>query len=135
MKLLLDLNVVLDVLLARSPWSADATQLFAAIERGRCRGCLAAHSVTTLDYFLRRSLGRAGASAAIADLITLLEVVPADAGAFQRALRLGFADFEDAVQVIAAVDARADLIVTRDPDGFRGSPVPALPPPLVLARL
>ena len=32
--LLIDTNVILDVLLARQPWAADAVRLFDAVERG-----------------------------------------------------------------------------------------------------
>jgi hypothetical protein len=37
-------------------------------------------------------------------------------------------DFEDSVTAAAAELAGCDLIVTRDPKGFRGSPVRALAP-------
>jgi hypothetical protein len=48
---------------------------------------------------------------------------------------MGFADFEDAVTASAARLWGCDLIVTRDPRGFRGSLVRALPPEAVLPLL
>jgi hypothetical protein len=49
----------------------------------------------------------------------------------QEALQLPFSDFEDAVTVAAARLAGCECIVTRDPKGFRGSPVRCLPPEAV----
>ncbi len=45
------------------------------------------------------------------------------------------ADFEDNLQIACAVEARLDAIVTRDTKGFAGSPVPALSPAELLARI
>jgi hypothetical protein len=37
-------------------------------------------------------------------------------------------DFEDNVHVAAAVEAGLDIMVTRDPAGFAGAPLPAISP-------
>jgi hypothetical protein len=44
-------------------------------------------------------------------------------------------DFEDAVTAAAAQQAACDFIVTRDPKGFRRSPVRHLPPEALLPLL
>jgi hypothetical protein len=44
-------------------------------------------------------------------------------------------DFEDNVQVECAIAAGLDAIVTRDPDGFQGSPIPAITPTQLLNTL
>jgi hypothetical protein len=49
-KLLLDINVVLDVALNRMPFVVDAALALAAIDRGRAQGYVAAHTVTTVFY-------------------------------------------------------------------------------------
>ena len=46
----------------------------------------------------------------------------------QEALQLSGPDFEDSVAAAAARLAGCELIVTRDPRGFRSSPVPAFTP-------
>ena len=51
-----------------------------------------------------------------------------DEAVVQEALRLGFSDFEDAVTAAAARLAGCECIVTRDPNGFRGSQIRALTP-------
>jgi hypothetical protein len=53
----------------------------------------------------------------------------------QRALTLGWTDFEDAVCAAAAEAAGCDFIVTRDPTGFAASPVQTVDPATALALL
>lgn len=48
MRLLLDTNVVLDVLLKREPWHADSAALLQAADAERCVCCIAALSLTTI---------------------------------------------------------------------------------------
>jgi len=44
-------------------------------------------------------------------------------------------DLEDNVSMACALAAGLDAIVTRDPKGFAGSPIPVLSPTELLARL
>ena len=53
-RILVDLNVVLDVLLDRAPRAEAAAAVWAAVEKGEAEGLLAAHSVTTLHYLATR---------------------------------------------------------------------------------
>ena len=54
---MLDLNVLPDVLLAREPLFADARALWDAHNRGIITGHVAAHGLTNLFYVLRRVVG------------------------------------------------------------------------------
>lgn len=48
---------------------------------------------------------------------------------------LGLSDFEDSVQVAAAMGTSLDAIVTRDVVGFVGSPVPIMSPDELVKQL
>lgn len=120
---LIDTNVLLDVILDRSPWADDAALLLDLIARKAARGYIAGHSVTTVHYIVERERGRAAAVTAVSDLLQLLEVVPLSSADFQRALALGLKDFEDAAQVAACLQVGAALLVTRNPRDFKGAPV------------
>ena len=52
----------------------------------------------------------------------------------RRALALGFADFEDAMQTAAAEACAAEVLVTRDPKGFTQSLLAVLSPEEFLLR-
>jgi len=128
MKVLVDVNVVLDVLLDRQPHAAASAAVWAAIEAGRAQGLLAAHAVTTIHYLIQKELGSAHTRRAINMLLRVFEVAAVDRTVIRDALQSPLSDFEDSVSAFAARFAGCDLIVTRDPKGFRGSPVRALTP-------
>ncbi|MEH2011546.1 hypothetical protein [Nostoc sp.] len=48
-----------------------------------------------------------------------------------QAIALGLTDFKDAVQVASAIKLGLEAIVTRDLDGFTGSPIPVLSPKVI----
>lgn len=135
MRLLLDINVVLDVPLRRTPWVDEAALLLSAIEAGRADGYVAAHTITTYRYVVARASDRERAVTATADLLRLVRVVPVDDAGFREALALELPDFEDAVQAVAALRVGADYLVTRNGDDFRGAPVLARTAGEVLALL
>jgi hypothetical protein len=59
----------------------------------------------------------------VGDILQLLEVVELGEPEFQRALALGLADFEDAVQAAACLEVGAEYLVTRNGKDFKGAPV------------
>ena len=134
-RLLLDVNVVLDFVLARAPFSAAAAALWGQAEAGRVEIVLPAHGVTTVYYLAARERGNALAARVIEDLLVVPAVAAVDGPVLRRALALGWPDFEDAVCAAAAELARCDLLVTRDPRGYRHSPVPAVDAPTALSLI
>lgn len=121
--LLLDTNVLLDVMLERTPWVEDATTLLDALARGRGAGYVASHTIPTVYYLVARARDRAAAATATSDLLQLLTVVPLDNAGFQRALGLGLRDFEDGAQAAACLQIGADCLVTRKAGDYAGAPV------------
>lgn len=126
MKLLLDINVLLDVLLQRDPWAEPAASLLSKVERGEAAGFVAGHTITTLHYVVSRARDRRSAAEAVTDLLRFMEVVPIEKADFNQALILPTDDFEDAVQAAAALKVGADYIVTRDEKGFAGLSIPSV---------
>lgn len=133
--LLVDTNVILDVILERAPWAAEATLLLDAIARGAARGFVAGHAITTVHYIVEKPAGRTAAATAVSDLLQLLDVVPLERSDFQRALALTLKDYEDAVQVAACLKAGADYLVTRNGKDYKGAPVTARTPGELLGIL
>lgn len=133
--LLIDTNVILDMMLAREPWAADATLLLDAAATERASGFIASHAVTTIHYIVSKATSRKVATRAIGDLLQIVRVVGLETDDFYQALTLGLPGFEDAAQVAAAMTIGADFIVTRNARDFRGSPIATQPPGAMLAIL
>jgi predicted nucleic acid-binding protein len=135
MNILLDLNVILDVILQRTPWLAEATAVWNAHHGGQIRAHLVATSLTNLFYIARRLIGQDEARRAVQTCLQTFPILAVDGPLLHQADALPGSDFEDNVQQAAAVFHRLDAIVTRDPRGFSGSVVPVLSPADLLARL
>ena len=133
MRLLLDINVLLDVLLHRSPWAEEAAELLTQVELGAADAFVAGHTLTTVHYVVSKARDRDTAAAAITDLLRILSVVPIEKVDFTQALVLPIPDFEDAVQAAAALKIGADYVVTRDARGFRGLQISAVSPTAALS--
>jgi predicted nucleic acid-binding protein len=130
-RILFDVNVVLDVLLDRQPHAEASAAAWAAVESGVAEGLLAAHAVTTIHYLVRKETGNIKARRIISAILRVFGIATVDGAVLQEALQLPLSDFEDAVTAAAARLAGCECIVTRDPKGFRGSPVRPLTPEAV----
>jgi predicted nucleic acid-binding protein len=134
-RILVDLNVLLDAVLERAPHVEVATNIWRAVETRRVTGLVAGHGVTTLFYLFSRARGADSARRAVAHLLSVFGVAAVRQATLQRALTLGWTDFEDAACAAAAEAAGCDFIVTRDPAGFSASPVQTVDPATALALL
>lgn len=127
-RVLLDVNVVLDVLLDRAPFADAPSAVWAAVEQGEAEGLLSAHAVTTLHYLNAKAVGGRMARETTDALLSVFDVAGVDGAVLNAALALNWNDFEDAVTVAAAKRAKCDALVTRDPNDFQGSSVKVLTP-------
>jgi predicted nucleic acid-binding protein len=134
-RLLLDLNLFLDVILDRPPDADVAAALWAAIERGDAQGMVPAHGVTTIFYLLERSRDAAFAREGVERLISVFAVAQVDDDVVRRALGLAWPDFENAVCAAAAEASGCDALVTRDPEGYPDAPLPVIDPAAALGWL
>jgi predicted nucleic acid-binding protein len=121
LKILLDTNIVLDVLMDRMPFADAAVELFSRVEDGAIIGYLCGTTVTTVYYLAAKTLGAARAQKEIKKLISLFEIAPVNRPVLESALKIDFNDFEDAVIHEAACHVGADAIVTRNPKDFKKS--------------
>lgn len=125
MRVLVDTNVVLDFLLHREPWMAQSRELLRAQREGKVGLFISANSVTDLFYVIRRQAGRHRAWTAIRACLKHLTVVANGRAELLAAAQLDGPDFEDNLQVVCAVAAQVEAIVTRDTTGFDFSPQPS----------
>ena len=135
LRLLIDANVILDVLLNRKPHSDAAAQVLEYCRQNRENAFVAAHHVTTIFYLYAKDRNVETARVALLDLGSLLRIAPVDQGVIDGALALPYGDFEDAVTMMAAVGAGADYVIKRNPGDFRYGPLPVLSAAELLQQL
>lgn len=123
LRVLLDTNVVLDVLLERQPWLTNATAIWKAVDEGLISATIAASTLTDIYYVATRAKSVALAKKAVALCLEAFEIGTVDRYVLERACLLPGLDFEDNVQIACAEVSRCDAIVTRDLTGFADSPI------------
>lgn len=135
MRILLDVNVVLDVVLQRQEWLADAQAIWNAAAAETLDCCLPASSITDIFYITRKIVGVEKAREIVGTCLRVLTILPVDHATLVNAWSLPEPDFEDAVQIAVAIAGGLDAIVTRDESGFSQSPVPVLSPAALQQRI
>ncbi|MCC5790332.1 MAG: PIN domain-containing protein [Opitutales bacterium] len=123
MRLFLDTDVLLDVLLGREEYyEASAAVLdWAEAHPGQC--AVSWHGLANIH-----SLSKDGAWDFIEELTDFCIIPGTGTAEMKRALELGFTDLEDAMQTSAALLFGAQVIVTRNLADYRRSPIKALRP-------
>lgn len=134
-RVLVDLNVIVDVLQNRQPFYEDSAGTLDAVVRQEATGWIAAHSLTTLFYVLSRTRNREVAVQAVSGLLESFAVASVGDEVIRKALAMGWADFEDAVQMAAAEVEGVDYLITRNVKDFQSGPIPVMQPVSFLALL
>lgn len=119
MSVLIDTNVVLDLLLARSPFAEDANAIFLRIEDGHLQACLCATTIATIDYFVASQLGQAAAREHIARLLQTFEIAQVNRAVLHAAVNSKLKDFEDAVLAESGKAIGAQTLITRNGKDFK----------------
>jgi len=130
----IDTNVVLDLLLTRDPWFTQAQPMWDARDAGRLFVYLPASVLTDVVYICRKQVGIDKAKRAVETCVRGFTIPTTDRVLMGTALSLPGADFEDDTQIVPAQSAGLDLIVTRNPNDFGGSPIPAIEPPAIMGH-
>ncbi len=119
MKILVDTDVVLDVLLDRKRFVNSAGQIFSMVEAGKITGVLSATTITTIYYLAVKVVGPEIARLEIKKLFKLFEIAPVNRAVLEDAANLNFTDFEDGVLYEAARYVGAQAIITRNISDFK----------------
>ena len=86
MKVLYDINVLLDALLRREPFYQQAARLLAAAEQSRVYAVLCSSSITTIHYLAAKQIGPIAARQVIERLLQIFDLAAVDRLVLQSAL-------------------------------------------------
>ena len=129
MKLLIDTNVILDYLLARTGFQNDANRVFALAAYDETYEYVSSSAITDVFYHvnkeLRNSYEAQNKLRELLHIITVLDVTRED---IFKALDMRWKDFEDAVQYAVALSNHVDIIITRNKKDYEGDSIPVMTP-------
>lgn len=127
-RVFLDTNILLDVLLDRPGLAAESEAVILRCESIHAEIYIAWHSLATAYYLIRRGRTEDETLKEIDMILAWARIALGTDAAARRARGLGFRDFEDALQAVAAETCRADCIVSRNAADFSSSSIPAFLP-------
>ena len=123
MKIFIDTNVFLDLLLKREFYK-EALEILDGVGDGRWRGYILDITVLNIDYVAKKQMKNI--QAFIQLLNDTFTIVGADNAVIEEALVLENSDFEDSVQYIVAKNSACDAIVTNDKNFVKSSEIAVL---------
>ena len=126
MKVLIDTNLVLDLLLNRKPFVSKAVKVFEQAETGHIEAYITANSVTDIVYILRKAYSGDQIREHLQNMFGFIKIMSVTASNVFSAFKLGMPDYEDALLVQCAKAGGVDFIVTRNKKDFQGCPVECL---------
>ena len=118
MKVMFDINVVLDIVAHRHPFYEDSSAAYLKVIGDGDDPCISVHALSTLYYLLGAASTRKQRSAAMDWIFAAFKVAGLSADEVEVARNLGLADFEDALVVAAAQSSGCACIVTRNVRDF-----------------
>ena len=124
----LDTNIIIDIFAARAPHDMAAIELYRLAKENKIKIYISAESYTTIYYVLRiNKIAHNKCLLLFQDLLKTTSVIATDENIINKAINIGFDDFEDGVQFISAkTNSKISLIVTRDKKGFKKSDIPVV---------
>lgn len=119
MRLMIDTNIILDVLLEREPFFTQSKQILTMCENKQILGFISASTATDIFYLVRKALQSTDeayrALGHILDIVKVLTVTNEDVNA---AFLVKAKDFEDCLLATCAKSNKCDGIVTRNKKDF-----------------
>jgi len=135
LKILFDINIILDVMLIRKPFLNSALQLLVEVEKKNIDGFLSASSITTIHYLIENAKNTKLADEKVAELLKIFNLSYIDKSIFESALSSKISDFEDALIHESAYRQEIDGIVTRNIKDFKHAKISIYDPDELLTLL
>ena len=134
MKLMIDTNIILDVLLEREPFYVNSRAVLEMCERKEIYGFISASAATDIFYLIRKALGNtADAYKALGHILNIVKVLTVTNDDVNNAFLQKAKDFEDCLLATCAKSNNCDGIVTRNQKDFRSFGIALFTPEEILS--
>ena len=129
MRMMIDTNVILDVLLQREPFYTGSKKVLRLCEQKKILGFVSASTITDIFYITRKATGSVDETyRVISSILKFVNVLSVSNDDVNRALQIKASDFEDCLLAVCAKSNKCDAIVTRNAKDFEPFDIPLLLP-------
>lgn len=127
MKVLIDINIFMDVLTKRAGWFESFTTIDALKPQG-VTGYISALTVAVLQFLRLKKVGEMQARTEVKTITQDFEIVPLTRQIIVDAFDSSLPEFEDNVQIYSAREMQADYLITRNKKHFAQQEIPIVTP-------
>ncbi|MCL2844798.1 MAG: PIN domain-containing protein [Chitinivibrionia bacterium] len=127
MRVFIDANIIIDVLLNRQDLYEDASNVLRICEEKKT--ALAPHTISNIFFITRKDYTPKERKSMLLGILEYIDIVPTGKYQIVQALKNeNIDDFEDALQLECAKEFNADFIVSRDVNGFSNTDIEVITP-------
>ncbi len=135
MKIFIDSDVILDLLLGRENFVKDAKSIFQLHSAPNIKLYTSPIIISNVVYVITRIKNSKAAKQKIRKLLNILNVLNIGEAEILESLNSKFKDFEDGLQNYCATNSKMNLIVTRNVKDYKHSDISILTPQELLVKL
>ncbi len=122
MRVFIDSDILLDAVLLRNPHYSFALRLLSLNKEL----CTSAECLLNAYYHTCKYIGKDAAKNSVSLLEDNLRILVTDQNMFKKAFQSDFADLEDAVQYLTAIEHNCKIIITRNLKDYKKSLIPVM---------
>jgi predicted nucleic acid-binding protein len=127
MRIFIDADVIIDVLLSRQDHYEDSSNVLRICEEHK--SALAPHTISNIFFITRKDYTAKERKSMLLKILEYIDIIPTGKYQVVQALKNDdIDDFEDALQLECAREFNADFIVSRDVDGFKNADIEVITP-------
>lgn len=119
MKIMIDTNIILDVLLEREPFYEYSKAILELCEKRKIHGFISVSSATDIFYLVRKALSSTEAAYdALGEILNIVKILTVTNDDVNKAFLQKAKDFEDCLLATCAKSNNCDAIITRNKKDF-----------------
>lgn len=119
MKIFLDTNIFIDILLDREPFSEESANIYKLCENALLDGYVAPITINNIYYICRKAKQIGIIKEYLLDIATFFTVAELNSESIKKANTLKMSDYEDALQYAMAQQAGCEYLITRNVKDFK----------------
>ena len=118
MKIFLDTNIILDVLVKREPYYIDSARIWTLIKEKSIQGYISAITINNFYYIIKKLKNSKIAENFIDEILDDFKVVPLTKDILRQSRTIPEKDYEDSIQYFSAINTGCQFLITRNEKDF-----------------
>ena len=119
MKVFVDTNIFIDILVDRKPFSYDSTMIYKMCENDIITGYIAPITINNIYYICRKVKSKSIIKEYLSNISTNFKIAMMTSKTIIKANRLKIHNYEDALQYAMALEIECNYLITRNTKDYQ----------------